>query len=151
MQDFRLINLSNSSYFINKVCFFVNPKYNSSSRTFFHLFDLSIKKKLDKIKGIFLPFQKSIALPVLINPASPTSRVVVLVNTERMGGCQFQNIPAEVTRGYVRAFKTSSWGGEGAEGRHDGGDVTNVQCESNQNCHLESPQYNEHSLIKKFF
>jgi hypothetical protein len=31
------------------------------------------------------------------------------------------------------------WGREGVEGRDNGGDVTNVQCKSNQNCHDESP------------
>jgi hypothetical protein len=31
------------------------------------------------------------------------------------------------------------WVGEGAEGADNGGNVTNVQYKSNQNCHYESP------------
>jgi hypothetical protein len=30
------------------------------------------------------------------------------------------------------------WGGEGVEGRGNGGNVTNVQYKPNQNCHYES-------------
>jgi hypothetical protein len=33
-------------------------------------------------------------------------------------------------------------------GRDNGGDVTNVQCKSNQNCHYESPPYTEYIPIK---
>jgi hypothetical protein len=36
----------------------------------------------------------------------------------------------------------------GLRGRDDGGNVNNVQYKSNQNCHYESPLYNEHILIK---
>jgi hypothetical protein len=34
--------------------------------------------------------------------------------------------------------------------KDDGGDVTNVQYKSSQNCHYESPLYNEYILIKNF-
>jgi hypothetical protein len=38
--------------------------------------------------------------------------------------------------------------GKRLRGRDDGGNVTNVQCKINWNCHYESSQYNEHFLIK---
>jgi hypothetical protein len=44
-----------------------------------------------------------------------------------------------------------SGAGRGLRGRDDGGDVTNVQYKSNQNCHYESPLYNPYILIKKIF
>jgi hypothetical protein len=34
------------------------------------------------------------------------------------------------------------------KGRDDKGGFTNVQYEFNQNCHYESPLYNEYNLIK---
>jgi hypothetical protein len=34
--------------------------------------------------------------------------------------------------------------------RDNGGNLTNVQYKPNQNCHYESPLYNEYILIKKF-
>jgi hypothetical protein len=37
----------------------------------------------------------------------------------------------------------------GLRERDNGGDVNNVQCKSNWNCHYESPPYNEYILIKK--
>jgi hypothetical protein len=41
-------------------------------------------------------------------------------------------------------------GGEVVEwGETNGGDVTNEQYQPNQNCHHESPLYNEYTLIKK--
>jgi hypothetical protein len=40
------------------------------------------------------------------------------------------------------------WGG-GLRGRDSGGDLTNAQYKSNQNCHYETlPPYNEYILIK---
>jgi hypothetical protein len=46
----------------------------------------------------------------------------------------------------IIALSGTGWGGWG---RNKGGNVTNVQYKSNQNCHYESPLYNEHMLIKK--
>jgi hypothetical protein len=45
----------------------------------------------------------------------------------------------------------SSGAGRGLRGRDDGGNETNIQYASNQNCHYESPLYNEYILIKYFF
>jgi hypothetical protein len=39
------------------------------------------------------------------------------------------------------------WGG-GRGGEDSGGNLTNVQCKAIQNCHNESPLYNEYILIK---
>jgi hypothetical protein len=41
------------------------------------------------------------------------------------------------------------WGG-GLRERDDGSSVNNVYYKSSQNCHYESPQYNEYILRKKF-
>jgi hypothetical protein len=43
------------------------------------------------------------------------------------------------------------WGGEEVDReREDGGDLANVQCKSNQNCHYKSTTlYNEYILMKK--
>jgi hypothetical protein len=38
----------------------------------------------------------------------------------------------------------------GLQGRDNGGDVNNVQCKSDRNCHYESPPYNEYILIKNY-
>jgi hypothetical protein len=38
--------------------------------------------------------------------------------------------------------------GRRLRGRDDGSNVTNLQYESNQNCHYKSPSYNEYILIK---
>jgi hypothetical protein len=43
------------------------------------------------------------------------------------------------------------WGGEEVEGERYGGNVNNVQYKPNQNCHYESPLYNEYILVQKFF
>jgi hypothetical protein len=40
------------------------------------------------------------------------------------------------------ALSEVGWGGD------NGGDVTNIQHKSNQNCHYESPLYKEYILIK---
>jgi hypothetical protein len=41
--------------------------------------------------------------------------------------------------------------GRGLRGRHDGDNVNNDQCKSNQNCHYEPRSlYNEYILIKIF-
>jgi hypothetical protein len=37
--------------------------------------------------------------------------------------------------------------GRGLRGRDDGSNVNNVQYKCNQNCHYESPLYNEYILI----
>jgi hypothetical protein len=38
--------------------------------------------------------------------------------------------------------------GRNLRGRDGGGNVTNVQYKSNQNCHYEFPLHNEYMLIK---
>jgi hypothetical protein len=52
---------------------------------------------------------------------------------------------------YERELKTScncfGWGGEGLRGRDNGGNVNNVQCKSDWNCHFKSPLYNVYILI----
>jgi hypothetical protein len=50
------------------------------------------------------------------------------------------------------SYNCFKWGGEEVlRGRDDGGDVTNVQYKSHQNCHCEFPPYNEYILIKNLF
>jgi hypothetical protein len=44
-----------------------------------------------------------------------------------------------------------SGAGRGLRGRDDGSDLTNVQYKPSQNCHYESPPYNEYILIKHFY
>jgi hypothetical protein len=41
--------------------------------------------------------------------------------------------------------------GRGLRGRDDGGNVTNVQYKSNQNCCYKTPLYHEYILIKIYF
>jgi hypothetical protein len=38
--------------------------------------------------------------------------------------------------------------GRWLRGRNNGGNVNNIQYKSHQNCHYESPPYNEYILIK---
>jgi hypothetical protein len=52
---------------------------------------------------------------------------------------------------YMKQNKETSrncfkWDGEGMEGRESGGELTNVQCKPNWNCHNEPP-----CTIKIFF
>jgi hypothetical protein len=42
-----------------------------------------------------------------------------------------------------------SGAGKELRGRDNGGDITNVQYKPDQNCHYESPPYNEYILILK--
>jgi hypothetical protein len=56
---------------------------------------------------------------------------------------------------YMKQNKETScncfkWSWEGVGGRDDGGDLTNVQCKPNWNCHNESPLFNEYIQIKIF-
>jgi hypothetical protein len=43
-----------------------------------------------------------------------------------------------------------SGAGRWLRGRDGGGDLTNVQYKPIQNCHYESPLYNEYIIIKNF-